>query len=275
MIKKRAATFLMILTIAGCQTKDHLPDPVPDKPATDDARTILLKDIEALPLPSPYFHFEYDALHYVNKISFASNLVVYDVAYENKRVKKMTKESGHDFLVYTYDNNGQASNIDEFSGATGKASFTYRFLYDSGKQLAHVFWYKHLESGDPMLTKRADLRYYADGNLLSQDLFYASSPGQLDWSSREEFSDYDNKTNVDDIGLLNDFFGSYLFLPQVKLQKNNALKEHITSSQNEFFISNSFDYQNDLPVTKYSLVNQTKGLNPPPPTQVTSHFSYY
>lgn len=276
-MKRLLFAFTVIaMATASCNKTDHVLEPTSPQPELDDARTILLKNIEAEHLPSPYFHFEYDELHYVKKISFASDLYVYDVKYENKRVKKMTKVFSNDSLVYNYKN-GQVSEIKQFSGVNGDLTYSYRFTYNSKNQLTQAFWHHYSANGEDFLFKRADLVYHSDGNLASIDWYYAVSPAPLSWASRIEFADYDNKTNVNGIILLSDsyFFDSYLFLPQVILQKNNPKKEHIVSATNEYFISDSYDYQNDLPVTKYSLVNQTKGGNGGGSIQVATHFSYY
>lgn len=275
-MKRFSFAFAILILVAGCKKNDHIPVPGPVKPVVADTRTVMLKNIEAEHLPSPYYHFEYDALHYVKRVSFASDYFVYDVSYQNMRVSKLINVINKDSLVYKYTDS-QVSDIDEFSGRTGKMVFNYHLSYNSGKQLTQVFWYHYPDAGESFLYKRADLVYHPDGNLASIDWYYTLSPGPLNWSSRTEYSEYDTKTNSTDIVLLKEnwFFDSYLFLPQVTLQKNNPKKEHITSTENEFFISNSYDYQNDIPIAKYSLVNQTKGTNPAPLTQVATHYSYY
>ena len=266
---------LLTLLFISCNKTDQAPASGPTAPATtDDARSVLLKDIEADNLPAPYFHFEYDSLNYVNKISFASHLLMYNVEYENKHVKRMISARDRNSLVYNYSANAEVSDIKEYSPAVNLL-FKYQFLYDSLNRLVQATWYKYSDIGREEVIKRADLSYYADGNLSTLDLYYPSATGQFAWSSTEAFFDYDSQTNVDDILLLKDFFGSYLFLPQVKLQKNNPTRERITSDVNDYETQNSFDYRNGLPVVKYSLVNQTKGGNGQGPIQVETHYTYY
>jgi hypothetical protein len=264
-----------LLIIIGCNKNVDLTRSSLPLPGINDARTILLKDIDAENLPAPYFHFEYDSMHYVKKISFASQLFVYHVEYENGRVKKMINEPNQNSLIYRYNDSNQVSAINEFSGATGKLAFKYQFAYNSAGQLVQFFSYKYSETGEADLIKRADLAYYADANLATLNLYYAQASGLLQWASKEEFFDYDKKPNVDDIILLKDFFSSYLFLPQVKLQINNPVRVNVTSDVNEYQISNSYEYQNNLPLVKFSLVNQTKGGNGQGPIQVSTHYSYY
>ena len=56
-----------------------------------------------------------------------------------------------------------------------------------------------------------------------------------------------------------EFFDTYLFLPQVKLQKNNPLKQQITGVQNDYEITYTYDFQNNLPVKKTGIMTQTRG----------------
>jgi len=265
---------LLLLVFSSCKKNEPFTNAA-DGPIIDDSRSVLLKDIEAQNLPAPYFHFEYDAFHYVKKISFASQFFIYDVEYQNKRVKKMINEPNQDSLVYKYNNNDQVSSIYEFSGANGKLLFKYQFIYNTTGQLIQSFWYRYSQGVEADLIKRADLTYYVDGNLAFLYLYYAATPGTLALTSKEEFLDYDNKMNVDDITLLKDFFDSYLFLPQVRLQKNNPGRVNITSDVNEYQIANSYQYRNDLPLVKFSLVNQTKGGNGQGPIKVETDFTYY
>src|SRR3954469_14050327 len=135
MMKKNFLVFIaIIVAIVSCKKKDIITDPVIVDSVISDARTVLLKNIEADRLPSPYYHFEYDSLHFVKRISFASDFFAYDVSYENKRVSKMTNIIHHSSLVYKYTDK-QVSEINEFSGTNGKLVFNYHFSYNSDKQL--------------------------------------------------------------------------------------------------------------------------------------------
>jgi hypothetical protein len=264
--------FLLSLTLVCCEKKTAF-DKSESVTKFDDARTVLLKDINSHPLPTPYFHFEYDELHYAKRISFASDLFIYDVEYKDKRVIKMTNLRNPNTLYYSYDN-GQVSEINEFS--RGQKTYNYRFVYDGTHMLTQVFWTSFHDHPQGDIVKRADLTYQADSNLESISFYYANKPGDtLTFSSRDEFSEYDDKVNVDDITLLKGFFESYLFLPQVKLQKNNPMKERLTGAESEYQITSTYTYQNNLPIDKTSLVVQTRGRNNNGPTQVSSQYTYY
>lgn len=264
----------IVFTIAGCNKKENdMPLQQQSANTADDVRTVLLKDIVAQSLPSPYFHFVYDSLQYVKEISFASGFGIYNVEYSNKRVSKMTNIKTGNIFLYSYVNN-RVSEINEYSGKTGTKRLKYQFTYNNNNQLTEVLWLYFLNNsnGDPV--KRNVLAYHADGNLATIDRYDAST-GQMTWKSKYEFSNYDDKTNVDDITLLKDFFDSYLFLPGVKLQKNNAMKLQITSIQNDYEISYTYAYQHDLPVRKNGSFRQTRGTGNEQPVQLLNLFSYY
>jgi hypothetical protein len=263
---------LTILISSNCRKKDHVDDL---KPNAEDSRAVLLKDIEMQGLPSPYFHFEYDALHYITNISFGSDFLKYHVEYENKRVKSLTNTITNTSLHYSYKK-GQVSNIDEFSGSTGRLVISYRLDYNENNQLTQVLWYQYSVNGEVFPYKKAELSYHTDGNLKSVNWYTTSSSGPLIWSSKTEFTNYDNNTNVDDLILLKTFyyFDDYLFLPHVRLQKNNPLKEYITTPTTEYDVSYTYKYQNGLPAAR-TAVTTTKGGNGQGPIQYTDRYSYY
>ena len=270
---------VILLTVSiGCKKyEDPLP---PEQPPVqlpvDDVRTVLLKDVNAQSLPGPYYHFVYDNFHYVKQISFASGFAVYDVEYENNRVKMMTNRVNDNIYLYHYSNN-RVSEINEFSGAIINKTFSYRLSYNSLNQLSQVNWVFFSNNGRQDTVKKEVLTYLPTGNLAAMDHYYSTEPGQpLEWASRDEFSDYDNKLNVDDFSVLKkEFFSPYLFLPQVRLQKNNPGRQHIISAGNEFDIRYSYQYQNGLPVSKTAIVTEKRGGVIEEPKTVTTQFSYY
>ena len=91
---------ILLTAFIGCKKNENIPSPQPSLPA-DDARPVLLKEVVAQSLPSPYFHFTYDEHRYVKQINFASGFAIYNLEYENKRVKKMTNIQNNNSLLYT------------------------------------------------------------------------------------------------------------------------------------------------------------------------------
>ena len=95
------------------------------------------------------------------------------------------------------------------------------------------------------------------------------------WVKTVQFSDYDNKTNVDDFYLLEDFFDTYLFLPQVKLQRNNPLKQQVMSPDNDFEILYTYQYRDNLPVKKTGRLTHANGITNGQPGEINNLFNYY
>jgi len=73
------------------------PDPV--------IPTVFLKDIVIPNLPSPYYHFEYDAIGKVAFVSFASDFTRYNVVYNGDRISEMRNNIlvNKDRLQYSYE----------------------------------------------------------------------------------------------------------------------------------------------------------------------------
>jgi hypothetical protein len=258
---------ISLAVAASGKKDDHSQRPV------DDARTVLLKEVISQTLPNPYFHFAYDSLHYVKQINFAAGFSVYNVEYENRRVKKMINTTTGNFLLYSYRNK-QVAEINEFSALTGDKIFSYRFAYNNSNQLTQVLWFDFSNGSAGNLFKKSELTYLPDGNLSIIDHFSISA-GQVTWVKTIQFSQYDDKTNVDDFYLLGDFFDSFLFLPQVKLQKNNPGKQLITAPEGDCEIVYTYCYENNLPVEKTSVLLEREEDGNGVPVKTASLFSYY
>lgn len=268
-----AVVGLTIAASSSTRKDNNISHPQQAMVQLDDARAVLLNKIVAQSLPNPYFHFIYDSLQYVKQISFAAGFNVYNVEYENKRVEKMTNNNNGNFLLYSYHNN-QVSEINEFSGLTRDKIFSYRFSYNDSNQLTQVRWFDFFNDCNGSLFKKLELTYQTDGNLSAID-HYSIAADQVSWVKTVQFSDYDNKTNVDDFYLLEDFFDTYLFLPQVKLQKNNPLKQQVMAPENDFEISYTYKYRNNLPVKKIGRLTNASGTGNGQPAEISNLFNYY
>lgn len=135
----------------GCKKNESNTSPQPSLPA-DDTGPVLLKEVVAQSLPSPYFHFTYDDQRYIGQINFASGFAIYNLEYENKRVKKMTNIQNNNSLLYSYSNE-QVSEINEFSVQIGNKVFSYRFSYSSLHQLAEIRWFEFSTNSNGHLFK--------------------------------------------------------------------------------------------------------------------------
>ena len=97
---------LSVVLLLSCK-KQQVPGPV-EVPAANN-RHILLKDITIPNLPSPYYHFQYNADSLVTKADFASGFSIYDVLYSGGRISEMQNNIlvNRDTLRYQYDNGGK------------------------------------------------------------------------------------------------------------------------------------------------------------------------
>ncbi|HEX5655128.1 MAG TPA: hypothetical protein VFX58_18760 [Chitinophagaceae bacterium] len=272
---KKTLSFLLMLLLAACSKNEGPAGPVIPPPPGEpgDSRAIRLKEITERNLPSPFFHFEYNDSGYATKINFAQGLFMYELHYNNRRLQQMINTRNGDLLRYEY-NQGKVTDIVETSAINAAKRWRYEFTY-SGEQLTQVCWYRFPETGtDSSIERKISLRYHPDGNLSFFDDFRRTN-GELAWSSRTSFSSYDNRLNVDDFQVFKQFFEHLLFLPQVRLQKNNPGLVLITSAQNDFRIDYTYEYQNAKPVRRTGSLRQTRGNGNGGITELLTTYSYY
>jgi len=268
---------VLVVLISACSKNPADPAPIPVPPPVNviDTARVRLKQIEIPNLPSPYFEFVYNDSGYATHINFASNFFKYELEYNNKRISRMTNQINGDKLVYQYQN-GNVSAIDQYSGITGFRLWHYEFAYDVMQKLVNVKWYVFPSNGsDSLLEKVADLKYGADGNLSEYKYSIRMDDGSMQWGSTYTFSNYDKKINVDDFGMLKQFFDHLLYLPAVKFQTNNPASSKISSTVNEFEINYQYQYQGNLPQAKTTTIRQTKGSDAGRVTTSTTQYSYY
>lgn len=274
-MKKITGILLLLGMFASCsKDKPTGPEPQPQPvDTTSDARTILLKQIDEQRLPSPYFRFTYDQNKFVTDITFAAAIGVYKVEYENKRVKKLTNTKNGRVLKYVYDNN-RVTVINEFA-LSGKQRFRYDLSYNETGKLIQLDWVEFSDSESGVLFKQAKMSYHADGNLARMEV-WLNNAGSMELSLQQEFDEYQNTINVDDFYLVEEFFDSFLYLPQVKMQINNPRKHFIKSNTTTYEITYSYNFNSQqLPVKKSGVMVQTRGPEQGKTINISTTFSYY
>ena len=94
-VRNLAITLTAVAGLSSCGGDAGITAPPPPE-------SVLLKDIVIPNLPSPYYHFEYDADGKVSLVSFASGLTSYDVIYASGRISALRNNTiaNHDRLVY-------------------------------------------------------------------------------------------------------------------------------------------------------------------------------
>jgi len=271
-MKRLFVLVLLVSFFTACKKEDAPQPTIPTPTPGNDARSILLKEVVGQNLPNPYFKYVYNAEKYITEVSFASGMSVYKVEYENKRVKKVTNVKNGHTMLYNYTN-GRVTQIDEFDLANQKI-FAYEMLYNNHGQLTQTNWKEFADDPIGHLYKKVVLSYHADGNLFAMEIYYATG-NVMELAITRQFSEYDDKTNVDDFYMMDEFFDTFLFLPQVKFQLNNPGKANIIGDVSTFEINYQYEFSNNLPVKKSGTMVQTRGPNIGQSIQVGYQFTYY
>ncbi|PWU00317.1 MAG: hypothetical protein C5B52_09120 [Bacteroidetes bacterium] len=270
-MKNNTITVLaLFIAISSCHKKYDTPEP-----SITDASNVLLKDVNIERLPSPYFTFQYDNSGFVTHVDFASKMIGWRVQYENNRVIRMVDSNG-DSLNYSYDKN-QVISIRHTKAASGEKTWHYEFIYYNSELLKEIkYWSFANGSTDSVLSRKVDLQYSPDNNLTEYDDFNVDANGSLSLVARVKFTGYDNGKNVDDFYLLKNFFEDFLYLPQIKLQRNNPALQMYEGAVEDFTFEYKYSYNGDnIPVEKNANVSITRGPNTGQKFTSRSQYTYY
>lgn len=253
-----------LFVLTGCQKNTASNFPV-----ITDAQAIRLKEVTIRGLPSPYLRLKYDAQNFITEIGYESGTYLYIPAYKNGRLHKMvnTAFAEHDTLYYYYSGD-QVSRIDWVAVGNGKREETF-FSYDNRGRLTTAAW-KKVNQLD--FYKRQLFFYNQQDNMVRCDIFYDLGTG-LEKTNMYLFDQFDDKENLTSNELLKEYH--LLFLPQVRLQKNNPLSAHSFGLENDFNLQYSYQYNRNLPVSKTTLMTQTRGSGAGNSIVGETSYSYY
>jgi hypothetical protein len=246
-------------------------------PSPQPTQTVLLKDIVVDHLPSPYYHFEYDASKRVSFVSFASELTRYNVIYDgSNNIAEMENNIlvNKDRLQYVYGTSGNVELI-AYMDSTGFVYKTLDLFYD-GRKLVRID--RAARSGTGFVQeKTVTLTYYDDGNLKDITNHFLPFNGQPEISYTLHYDHYDNKINVDGFGLLHSEFFDHLFLlPNVQLQKNNPGTETYTGDGDNYTVNYTYMYnEKNAPLTKTGDLVFVTGSRTGEHFTLSTTFSYY
>jgi hypothetical protein len=238
---------LGVMLISCKRQKENLPPPPSPQPST-----VLLKDMVVDRLPSPYYHFEYDASKRVSFVSFASELTRYDVIYDGANISAMRNNIlvNKDQLLYVYGSSGDVELI-VYTDSTGHSYKTLDLFYN-GPKLVRID--RAARSGNTgfVQEKTVTMTYYDDGNLKDITNHFLPYNGQPEISYTVHYDHYDDKINVDGFTLLHSEFFDHLFLlPGVQLQKNNPGTETYTGDGDNYTVNYTYTYnEKNAPLTK-------------------------
>lgn len=270
--RRHRLSFLVLAGLWGCGT-DSTPTTLP---LPDPHPVVLLKDIVVPSLPSPYYHFAYDATGRMTTASFASNFTMYTLSYANGRLSEMQNNIlvNNDRLVYSYDAAGNVAEID-YVGASGV--FTQvRFTYD-GARLITLERQRKTASG-LVVDKTMTMAYGADGNLsdLTQHL-PAIAGVRPEATFADHFENYDTGINVDSFGLLHqEFFDHLILLPRVQLQKTNSRRVTHSGDGDNYVVDYTYQYDGqNRPLTQAGVLTFTSGTRTGQQFNVGATYTYY
>jgi len=269
---------LLILTgvVLACSGDPDATATVPPPPPPPPPSSVLLKDIEIPNLPSPYYHFEYDATGRVSAAAFASGLLAYDVQYANGRIVEMTNTAVllGTTLRYAYDPAGRVSGV-RYVDANGVTFAVVVFSYD-GEKLTEVERDRRVEGG-LVIDKTMSFSYYPDGNLMEITEHRPAIDGQAEATTVDRFEQYDDKINVDDFSLIHDdFFDQLVLLPGVRLQRGNPARQIHTGDGVNFSVDYRYTYdERNRPLVKLGELTFLNGSQAGQRFQTQSVFTYY
>ena len=265
---------ILVAAVSACNGESGTTAP---KPPVPPEPAVLLRDIVISGLPSPYYHFEYDAAGRVVAASFASGLTAYDVVYDGGKISELrnTAIQNGTRLAYLYDDAGRVSLV-KYLDANGLV-FTTVFLSYDGQQLTGLERDRRVDGGF-IIDKTMALSYYADGNLREITEHRPPVDGeQTESTTIDRFEQYDDNINVDGFSLIHDdFFDHLILLPGVRLQKGNPARQTHSGDGLNFAVDYSYTYDDkNRPLAKTGAVVLLDGADAGRRFQTNSVFSYY
>jgi hypothetical protein len=266
--------FLFIATalLSSCKKEKLKIDP----PTLPPPATVLIKDILINHLPSPFYHFEYNAAGKVTFVSYSSDLLRYDVIYDGDKISEMRNNIlvNKDRLQYFYDNAGKVNAV-WYVDSTGLVYTRINLTYD-GTKLIKLERERKIGS-DFIVDKIITMLYHPDGNLLDLTVYRPAMAGQIESMVNDRYEQYDNKINAQGFSLLHEeFFDHFIFLPGVQLQKNNPGKETRTGDGDNYKVDYAYTYNDrSAPLTRSGDFVFTSGSNAGQRFQLSSIYTYY
>lgn len=236
---------------------------------------VLLKDVVIPNLPSPYYHFEYDAAGKILAASFASGARNYNLTYDGGRLTEMKNAGNQDRLDYVYDNAGRVSLV-KYTDVDGTVFTTLFFTY-SGQKLTEIERDRRVTGGF-IIDKTMMFSYYPDGNVSEITEHHPAIDGvQTEATYTDRYEQYDDKLNVDGFSLIHtEFFDHLVLLPGVQLQKNNPARVTHTGDGDNYVINYTYYFDgSNRPLDKVGDLLFTTGPNAGVHFGTASQFSYY
>ena len=266
---------IIVTMLVSCKKEKEIID-LPSPP-TVLSQTVLIKDVVLSHLPSPFYHFEYNATGKVTFVSYASDFFRYDVIYDGDRISEMRNNIlvNKDRLQYFYDKENRVTAVN-YTDATGLVYIKTNLTYD-GSRLIKLERERKL-AANFIIDKTITMTYYADGNLHDRTVHYPAMVGQPEVTFSDRFEQYDGKINAQGFSLLHDdeFFDHFVFLPEVVLQKNNPGKQTRIGDGDNFTVDYTYTYNDShAPITRSGDFVYTSGPTIGQRILLSSTYTYY
>ena len=268
-IRTAIITAIAAAALSAC-SDSGVTNPPPPPPSG-----VFLKDVIIPNLPSPYYHFEYDAAGRVLGASFASGVRNYNLTYDGGRLTEMKNAGNQDRLDYVYDNAGRVSLV-KYTDVDGVVFTTLFFTYD-GQQLTKIERDRRVTGGF-IIDKTMTFSYYPDGNVFEITEHHPAIDGvQPDATFTDRYEQYDNGLNVDGFSLIHtEFFDHLVLLPGVQLQKNNPARVTRTGDAENYVVNYTYYFDgSNRPLDKVGDLLFTTGPHTGEHFGTASQFSYY
>ena len=278
--RRRLGVLVAAVTMAiACSGDSSVTEPAATTPPPPPPAKVLLKDVLVDRLPSPFYHFDYDAAGTITAVSYASGLTSYDVSYLGDRIRELRNNAlgNHDRIVYAYDADGRVAGV-RYVDENGVTFTVNVYTYD-GDELTGVERSKRIADG-LVIDKTIALSYWPDGNLRELAEHRPAIEGlQGESNGVVTFEQYDTGLNVDGFGLIHDdFFDHFVLLPGVVLQKNNPRRETRTGDGLTYVVDYTYTYgDGQRPITKRGdlLITGGEGEDVGRRIQIGSAYTYY
>jgi hypothetical protein len=235
-----------------------------------------LKDVVVSNLPAPYYHFAYDSAGRINRVSFASDFLIYDVRYQHGRIAEVRNNTAGntDRLEYVYDAAGRVATVNYVS-PTGIIFARVRLTY-AGDKLSRLDRERKLQPGFTV-EKTLSFSYDTSGNLQAIVDHRPALNGQEATTTVDRFEQYDDNVNVDGFGLIhNDFFDHVVLLPDVQLQQGNPAREMFSGGSVNYRFDYTYTYDaHQRPLTKGGTATILTGPDSGRIVPLGTVFSYY
>jgi hypothetical protein len=263
-------TYLTLLAALAVACGDNPTSPIDAPPP------VRLKDVALSSLPSPLYHFDYDADGRITSISYASQLATYDVIYTGNRVTEVRSRALTNpvRLQYEYDDAGRVTAV---KYANDSGVFIVAFMTYDGPRLA-TLERDHRVAGGFIVDKTMTMYYDGAGNLRDLITHRPAIDGvQGELTTFDQFTDYDTGINVDGFSVIHDdFFDQLILLPGVQLQRTNPRRVMHLSNVTGFVVDYSYTYDaHNRPTGRTGNLTFTSGDLNGQTFVLSAVFSYY